>query len=219
MFLALAKGGAVIVDLQDGQRYSRESLNADPLALVKLALRIQAAHKYSRRLSRRVGEQWSQVRARYRSGDPLARGGRGRRKPYWVSLSADEKRWELNEHADTVRRIVVLLQMHGATQAAQQLNAHGIRTSTGTRWSKNSVLRIAHDPAICGALALGRRAHADAHAALRRWEVSHRLGPPPEVPPKVETISGYWPQAVTKEVFDRLQWSLKQRWHEPASKG
>ena len=219
VFLALAKAGAVIVDLEDGQRYSRETLNADPLALVKLALRIQAAHDYSRRLSRRVGEHWSQARARYRSGDTLARGGKGGRKPYWVSLSADEKRWELNEHADTVRRIVDLLQMNGATQAAQQLNALGICTSTGARWSKNSVLRIAHDPAICGALVLGRRAHADAHAAMRRWEVSPRLGPPPEVPPKVETVSGYWPPAVTEEVFDRLQRSLKQRWYEPASKG
>ena len=93
MFLALAKAWVVIVDLLDGQRYSRETLNADPLALVKLALSIQAAHNYSRRLSRHVGEQLSQARARYRSGDPLARGGRGSRKPYWVILSADEKRW------------------------------------------------------------------------------------------------------------------------------
>jgi hypothetical protein len=183
------------------------------------ALRADAAHDYSRRLSRRVGEHWSQARARDWSGDPLARGGRGGRKPYWVSLSADEKRWELNEHADTVRRIVDLLQIHGATQAAQQLNALGICTSTGARWSKNSVLRIAHDPAICGALALGRRAHADALAALRRWQASPRLGPPPEAPPKVQTISGYWPPMVAEEDFDRLHRLLKQRQQDPASKG
>jgi len=178
--------------------------------VVKLALRIQAAHDYSRRLSRRVGEHWSQARARYRSGDPLARGGRGGRKPFWVSLNADEKRWELNQHADNVRRIVDLLQMNDATQAAQQLNALGICTSTGSRWSKKSVLRIAHDPAICGALVLGRRAHANTHDELRRWEVSPRLGPPPEAPPKVETISVYWPPVVAEEDFARLHRLLKQ---------
>ena len=219
VFLALAKAGAVIVDLEDGQRYSRDTLNADPLALVKLALRIQAAHDYSRRLSRRVGEHWCQARVRYRAGDPLARGGRGGRKPYWVSLSGDGQRWELNDNAAIVENIVNLLLVQGATQTAQQLNGLGVRTSTGAMWSSSAVLRIAHDPALCGKLALGRRAHAEALAALRRWEASPRSDPPPASPPEVETIAGYWPPIITVEAFDRLQRLLKNRVLDPGSKG
>ncbi len=219
VFLALARAGAVIVDLEDGQRYSRETLNADPLALVKLALRIQAAHDYSRRLSRRVGEHWNQARVRYRAGDPLARGGRGGRKPYWVSLSADGQRWELNDNAATVQKILDLLQVQGATQTAQHLNGLGVKAPTGARWSSSSILRVAHDPALCGALALGRRANAEALAALRRWEASPRSGPPPATPPGVETVPGYWPPVMTVEGFDRLQRLLKHRAQDPAAKG
>ena len=218
VFLRLAHSGAVIVDLEDGQQYSRQTLNADPLALVKLALKIQAAHDYSRRLSRRIGQHWDQARERYRNGDPLARGGQGGRRPYWVALSPDGDRWELNGEAATVKLLFELLASMGTKRAAQTLNARGLRTATGLAWTASSVGRVAHDPAACGDLALGRRAHDDALAELRRWQ-RNPVGAPPPPPPPVEVVPDFWPPAVNRDVYEGVQRLVKARQRDPAAKG
>ncbi|MFM7550016.1 MAG: recombinase family protein [Cyanobacteriota bacterium] len=217
VFLALVQAGAVLVDLEDGQLYSRQTLNTDQLALIKLALKVGAAHDYSKRLSRRIGRHWEQVRDRYRQGDPLARGGNGGRRPFWVQLSADRQRWELNQSAETVRFIFELAQSRGVTSIAKALNAKGLPTATGNRWTASSVRRVLYDPAACGDQALGRRARANALAELRRWERNPK-GTPPVIPPEVEVIADFWPPVVSQEMFERTQRLLLERQFNAAAK-
>lgn len=210
-FIALARAGVRIIDLEDGQEYSRQTLNRDSLALVKLALKVQAAHDYSARLSRRISAHWEQGRERGRRGQVVR--GAGGLRPFWLELDADGC-WALNDHATTVRTAFDLAETIGCNRIATELNRRGMLTSTGKKWWASSVADLLHNPATHGALVFGQKAHDAGKAKLKRWEADAiRQGPrgePPSVPP-VEVIADYFPAVVERATFDLVQRRAQER--------
>lgn len=220
IFLGLCKhAGVVIVDLEDGQEYSRESLNRDAMALVKLSLKCQAAHDYSKRLARRVTSSWDQLREEFRNGSAVGRGPAGGKHPYWLTLNPSTRQWELNQHADDVRLIFNDLQHQGLALVARTLNAKGSISPGGQRWAHHSVRKVATDPAAAGHLRLGIYAQMQAKAAHSRWEKARTRAAAagarfnelePEVPP-IELIRDHYPAVVSQAVFDRVAAALDRR--------
>lgn len=199
-FLALVRAGVAVVDLEDGQTYSRDSLNTDPLALVKLALKVQAAHDYSRRLSRRVSAHWDQARERAKKGQVMR--GRGGTLPFWLESNASGG-WQLIEdRVEAVLLVFRLAQEQGAATIAQELNRRGLPGPSGGRWRNTSVSLVLKSPAAWGARVLNHRAMERARARRKRWE-EDRSGPPPPLP-EIETVEGYFPPVVSREEFERV---------------
>lgn len=230
VFLELARSGCRIIDLEDGQEYSSATLNRDALAMVKLALKIQAANEYSKRLSRRLSAHWDQTLDGFRDGTKAFRGGKeskGGRAPFWLQVNADRTGWEFNERADTVRLMLKLLRKDGLAIVAQKLNEQGHTTKQGKPWSGSSVRRVANDPAICGTLRIGLRKQLDAREALHRWREAKRKAddygqqfnePEPPAPPEVELIEGFYPALISVEEFHALQGKLEERRHSAAAR-
>lgn len=231
VFLELARSGCRIVDLEDGQEYSSATLNRDALAMVKLALKIQAANEYSKRLSRRLSAHWDQTLDGFRDGTKAFRGGKeskGGRAPFWLQINADRTGWEFNERADTVRLMLKLLRKDGLAIVAQKLNEQGHTTRQGKPWSSSSVRRVANDPAICGTLRIGLRKQLDAREALHRWQQAKRQAdgygqqfnePEPPAPPEVELIENFFPELISAQEFHALQGKLEERRHSATARG
>lgn len=63
VLLGLVRAGVTIVSLEDGQEFSRAAIREDGTKLVMLALKAEAAHQYSKRLSKRITAAWKQSAA------------------------------------------------------------------------------------------------------------------------------------------------------------
>ena len=59
----MVRAGVTIVSLEDGQEFSRAAIREDGTKLVMLALKAEAAHQYSKRLSKRITAAWKQSAA------------------------------------------------------------------------------------------------------------------------------------------------------------
>lgn len=210
--------GVTVVVLEDGQTYSRASLTADPMALLKLAMQIQAAHQYSARLSRRLSTHWTQVRTAQDSGKKIVR-GRGGMRPFWLDADQATDEWRLNDKAPAVSRLFELLLSEGLLSAADRLNAEGHPTPKGKPWDASAVRRVATDPSAKGDLVRFQTAHAQTTRAHRRWQEAkaeaEKLGKPfdldePEIR-QLETVEGYYPAAVNQELWQQVQQAMANR--------
>ena len=222
---ALVDAGVQIVDLEDQRVYDRESLQGD--ALLTLVIKARTAHEYSQRLARRVTTHWDQVRDGLRDGTTVARGARGGRHPFWLTLNPTTRQWELNDRADDVRLIFSQLRDRGLTLVAQDLNARGSLSPGGKAWAHYSIRKVATDPAAWGALRLGVYAHEQGRAAHHRWQkardeakqLGRRFTDPEPVIPPVELIPGHYPAVVDQELFDRAAAALNRRGQDKGASG
>jgi DNA invertase Pin-like site-specific DNA recombinase len=227
VFLGLVKrSGVTIIDLEDGQEYSRATLNQDAMALVKLALKCQASHDFSRRLSRRLSDHWQRVRDGIRSGAKVYRGDGGRH-PFWLDLSPDRSAWILNEHADAVAAAFNLMRANGLLAVATLLNQQGYTGPKGKPWTSHSVRRLVTDPAVMGDLVMHQTAAAHSERAHRRWqqdkaaasEQQRHFTQPEPLLIHTETISGFYPPVVSAEVWHQTQQLMTRRKTAPEARG
>ena len=197
---ALVRAGVAVVDLEAGDTYDRESLRSNQL--VMLVLRAQAAHDYSRRLSRRIGASWNQALERARAGEVMrGRDGRGGRHPHWIALD-DRGQWKLNNHSRTIQLIF-------------KLADRGITTTRGKRWSASRITALLHDRAARGDLVLEKKAREKAIAARRERKKAWPVTPLPEL----EVIEDYYPAAVHRSNFERIQRVVQRRAEDNSVKG
>jgi DNA invertase Pin-like site-specific DNA recombinase len=208
---ALVRSGVAIVDLEAQDVYDRESLRKNKL--VMLVLRCQAAHDYSSRLGRRLDVHWEQARERARAGKVMR--GRGGRHPFWLEVDEDN-RWLLNDHTKTVQLVFKLAEEMGTARLAKELNERGVRHPTGKRWLASCVGNLLHDQAVVGDLVLGKRARRDAIAVRRVQKPDQKqvLQPLPEL----EVIDGYFPAAVDRPSYERIQRLMTRRGGDNKSK-
>lgn len=212
--------GVTIVTLEDGQEYSRSTLASDPMALMKLAMLCQAAHEYSKRLSRRLSTHWAQVRTAQDSGKKVVR-GRGGMKPFWLDADKATDEWRLNDKAPAVARLFELLLSEGLMATADRLNADGHPTPKGKPWDTSAVRRVASDPSAKGDLVRFQTAHGQSVRAHRRWlkakAKAAELGQPfDEDEPAIrqtETVEGYYPAVVTPQLWQQVQQAMANRDH------
>ena len=176
----LLGSGVQVMTLEDGATYSRETLRNDPTKLILLVLKVQAAHEYSARLSKRMQASWQQIR------DRAAKGGNrsGARRPFWIDYNASTDTFALNEQAEVIRRLYDLIEAgNGISMLCRQLNAEGFTTSTGKPWNPGSLRYIIRSPMAYGTATFLRRSqepvlvpnYYPAVITQERFEAAHRL--------------------------------------------
>ena len=151
VLLGLVRAGVTIVSLEDGQEFSRAAIREDGTKLVMLALRAEAAHQYSKRLSKRIKAAWKQ------SAEDLAQSKLKRIgvfMPPWCKF--DNDRVVLDpERAAIVRKVFEFALSDGAQIVASRLNEEGVPGLTDSRpWTRSKVRRLLKDPRVWGAVRL-----------------------------------------------------------------
>ena len=122
LFRLINQGQVTIVTLADGSFYNAEVCNSGQIELIKLLLYVQAAHDYSKRLSRRQSDNWVGVREEMEQGIIKRK---KQQAPSWVTWDKKSDQWVFNEKAAVVRRACELLRLHGYSRTAKILNDEG----------------------------------------------------------------------------------------------
>lgn len=152
----LVGSGVRIVTLEDGAEYSRETLRTDPTRLIVLVVKIQAAYEYSARLAMRMKDRWEADRAKLEA-KVMARPNLF--CPGWCEWT-DQGYVVIPEKAALVRKVFELLRYQGCSATSRDLNAQGLLTPSGNRWTNGSVRTLAMlTDGVYGAIRLRNRKH------------------------------------------------------------
>ncbi|WP_422475408.1 recombinase family protein [Endozoicomonas sp. ALB032] len=123
-----------ILTLEDGIRYSKQSLNKDPSQLYILVGKIQMAGNYSDNLSRRIGASWDRRQVIAKAGGAIKV-----KTPFYLDTENN-----LNEKAPVMRRMIDLyLEGHGDRRIAATIKDEfdiAFRESTIKRGFQNKAL-------------------------------------------------------------------------------
>lgn len=178
----ILNAGITIAVMGKGRDISRKTVKGNPMELHELLFWLSGSHEFSAKLSRRLEDVHAADRQRIRNGEPL----RPSSAPAWLSL--DDGRWQLNDYAQVIRRILAMaVDGIGCHQIAVTLNREGI-PSPGQRrreqwatsamrrsresykpvmWSSASVRQVIVSPAVTGARQIVTPGHKE---RLREWQ-------------------------------------------------
>lgn len=180
--------GVNVYDQDDNALLSRESLN-DPLALIRMILRMERAHKESARKSQFSSDNWKRKR------DAIGMKKLTRTVPYWVELNHDRTAFNvIPDRVAVVRRIFDLcIAGVGIASIARKLNAEGLKTGNNCkRVGASSVQKILRNRAVLG-------------------EFTPMSGRGKNRKPSGETQPDYYPRVIDEATFLRAQTALKTR--------
>jgi DNA invertase Pin-like site-specific DNA recombinase len=177
-----------IFDQDDSVLITKDSLN-DPLALIRLILRMERAHKESKRKSQFSKDNWN--RKRNNLGEKKMTAA----CPYWLDAVRDGKlAFRPNANASTVVQIFRwCVDGLGVTAIAARLNAQGLRTGQRvSRAGASSVQKILRNRAVTG-------------------EFTPHTGKGKERKPCGETVKDYYPRIIDDGLFAQAQLALNSR--------
>ena len=195
----IVDAGITVATLSDGQEYTAERLDSDPMALILALMVAWRAHEESATKGRRVGAAWAEKRRKVRAGEAERLTLRG---PSW--LIPDGGGWRVDEpKADVVRRMYALtLAGWGEHRIAEALNLERVPVlGRGKLWHRSTVAKMLRNRAVIGELVPGRITHAD---GKRRRELE-------------EPIPGAFPAIISEEDWLAVR-SMKDG-HAPAVRG
>jgi DNA invertase Pin-like site-specific DNA recombinase len=144
--ISLLNTGLTLVTLQDTRVHTRAAYTENVMHLMASLMAMQAAYDYSDKISKRVGEEWSNRAKRARQGRVKIS-----KPPFWI----DQKTQELNARADDAR-LIFRLAKDGIGQGSitQHLNESGIPSSKGGTWGKSMVQDVIKSKAAYGSLVI-----------------------------------------------------------------
>ena len=206
VLLNLVRSGVCLVSLEDGQEYSRATLREDGTKLVMLALKAQAAHDYSKRLSRRIISSWDMAYAELEAGR-LPRGNVF--VPPWCKRDGDGIRL-IPEKVALVRQVFDLCLDHGHTVIAGQLNLTKTPTLNGRpSWTRAGVKALLEDVRVIGTVRINNQSNLSEKKKERRGERSLNERFFPDVLPLV----------IDQEQWDRTVAAIASRNTPKAQRG
>ena len=201
LFMAIINAGITIATLgEDRQVYSRDTLNGDWTKLIIGLAVMSRGHEESQTKSERV-------RAANKRKREMARERKGQITsvtPAWIDAEktgSNSYSFTLNRHAPTVKAIYEMAARGmGATAIARRLNADGVPAFKSRDGWYQSIIK----------------------ALLRRHDVigtfqPHRMQDGKRVPDG-DPIEGYFPAAIDKELFLRIQ-TMRNNLGRPGRKG
>jgi DNA invertase Pin-like site-specific DNA recombinase len=187
LFLEILNAGITIVTLTDGRRFEPES--TDPLDLMIAIMVMARANEESATKSFRIRQAWSKKRDRAGTEKLSAL------CPSWLRKSGNAFE-VLEERADIVRHIFHRCTAlgEGAFKITHHLNAERVPTFSDRTdiWSISTVKKILASCSVYGDF------------------TPHTKTDGKRVPTDV-TVQGYFPQIVTRDIFDMAQHQIGQR--------
>jgi DNA invertase Pin-like site-specific DNA recombinase len=177
-----------IYDQDDNVLITKESLN-DPLSLIRLILRMERAHKESKRKAQFSSDNWSRKRK------AIGEKKMTKTVPYWLQLRPDRTSFVVNEErAEMVREIFRwCVDGVGIATIAARLNDAGRKTGQQCKQvGSSSVQKILRNRAVLG-------------------EFTPISGRGKERKPSGETVKDYYPRIVDDGLWAQAQLALNGR--------
>jgi DNA invertase Pin-like site-specific DNA recombinase len=177
-----------IYDQDDNVLITKESLN-DPLSLIRLILRMERAHKESKRKAQFSTDNWSRKRK------TLGEKKMTKMVPYWLQLRPDRSSFAvIEERAEMVREIFRwCVDGVGIATIAARLNAAGRKTGHQCKQvGSSSVQKILRNRAVLG-------------------EFTPMSGRGKERKPSGDTVKDYYPPIVDEGLWTQAQLALNGR--------
>lgn len=197
--LTLMRAGIVIATMMDGEIYDLESINASLEKRLKLQLRLDAAHEYSKKLRERVSSSWEGRREKIRAGQGVATNACAG----W--LRADNGKFcEIPEHVAVMRQIISWRHLRLGRRAIATMLNGPIPASLKPFYPDHK--RV---PNFRG----GDGWHPSTIAALVRNIALVGLYQPRKADgtPIGEPVEGHYPRIISDEDFWRAQWGPDNR--------
>ncbi|MGO9022359.1 MAG: recombinase family protein [Syntrophobacteraceae bacterium] len=192
LFTEIIQGGMTIVTAIDGQEYTEDSINANPMQLMLSLVSMTTAHDESSKKSKRLGKAWEGKRERALSGERKLTG----RAPEWLSLTEDKKRFEIIPERAKVIEQIFQMKLAGVGKAAttrtlnkQQEWIPG-RKGNERGWRPSYIQKILLNRSVIGECQPHKLAVVDGKKV--------RI-------PVGDAISGYYPRVVSDELFYGVQ--------------
>ncbi|MEB3043107.1 recombinase family protein [Rhizobium mulingense] len=183
----IAREGITIVTLNDQKAYTYETLRQNPFDLMMAVMMFMRANEESEVKARRLKEAWSIKREKALGvGKPLTK-----LCPGWLSLKPDRSGFDvIPERAEVVRRVFNLtLDGVGQHSIAERLNRENVPVfGRGKMWQRSYINKMLADPAVIGRFT--------PHTTERRDGKKVRT--------PTETVEGYFPVIIEREVFDKV---------------
>jgi DNA invertase Pin-like site-specific DNA recombinase len=182
-FLDLLDAGIVIHTILDNQTYTQERVDDDQTALIISIIKMQAAHEYSKKLSKRIAEKWQARREAMRAGKGTATNA----CPRWLQAIGGEF-FEIEGRVSTIKRVIAMRHLRlGRHAIATELNRDLTKHPTfygGDGWHPATVAALVKNKALIG-IYQPRKADGTLDG--------------PE-------IKGFYPRLISDEDFWRAQW-------------
>jgi DNA invertase Pin-like site-specific DNA recombinase/uncharacterized coiled-coil protein SlyX len=188
LLLGIIRSGIEVVTLCDGRRFSKETINSDPMALMLSVMVFFRAHEESATKSRRVGAAWKTKRENAHEKKLTAK------CPAWLTLTPDKKSFTVDP-----KRAAIVCEIFRRTIAGEgkrsiaksffqdQLEVWG----RGTRWHDSYVQKILHNRAVIGEF--------QPHKMVKGKRQ-----------PTGDPIPGYFPAIVDVHTFNKTQSRLRR---------
>ncbi len=183
-----------MVTLNDGREYTHDSLRRNPIDLLVAVMMFMRANEESEVKARRLREAWTSKRAKAStSKKPLSA-----LCPGWLRLNTDRSGFEvLQDRAEIVRHIFSLtLEGVGQDSIARKLNESDVPVfGRGKMWQRSYVNKMLADHAVIGSFTPHRAERVN--------------GKKVRIP--TDTIEGYFPAVVERDVFERVASMISAR--------
>lgn len=191
LFWGLINSGIVVVTVSDEQRYSRESLSAEPWAVYAIVSELIRGNRESAVKGERVARAYEQKRRDARNGKLFTR-----MLPPWLRWNEDTAKIEAVPSRANIVRTVYEMTAQGRSpqRIAQTLNEQGITPwgRAGRKaafWYQSYVRKLLSTSAVVGTY-VPRKVTKDGVGRKRRTP----LGP----------IEGYYPAVVDQDLFEQV---------------
>ncbi|NLS01997.1 recombinase family protein [Rhizobium sp. P32RR-XVIII] len=181
----IAREGVTVVTLNDGREYTYDSLRRNPIDLMVAVMMFMRANEESEVKARRLREAWGAKRkaAAIRPLSALS--------PGWLRLRDDRSGFDvIPERAEIVRRVFdMTLAGKGQHGIAETLNREGVPVfGRGKHWQRSYIKKMLADPSVVGNFTPHRVDRVDGK----------------KVRTPTETVEGYFPAVIDREIFDRV---------------
>ncbi|WP_157163620.1 recombinase family protein [Mesorhizobium australicum] len=181
----IVDAGVNVVTLSDGRTYTQETLNQDTMMLFASIMYFARANEESATKARRLRDAWGNKR-KNAAIKPLSA-----LCPGWMRLRDDRTGFDLiPERADVVRRVFdMTLAGKGQHTIAETFNKEGVPVfGRGSHWHRTYIKKMLSDASTIGAFT----PHRVETVGAKRQRIP------------TETVEGYFPAVVDREVFERV---------------
>jgi len=142
------------VTLSDGQEYSADRLDNDPMALMIALMVSWRANEESKTKGRRVAAAWAEKRRKVTAGEAVKLTSKAPAWLYW-----NPEGWAIDPaKGEIVRRVFSLtLAGYGEHRIAQTFNQERVPVmGRGKMWHRSAIAKLLRNPATIGTLTPGR---------------------------------------------------------------
>lgn len=154
LFLQIINAGITVVTLVDDKTYNKAVIDKDPTSLLISLIYFIRSNDESKMKQARITDAWRRQRF-----ENIKKGKKDRHNlPSWLTLKNDSFA-VLPEKVKTARRVfeLFLKEKLGVNLTAKRLNAEGIPTLTGRKWTACTVKFVLRNRALIGEYHVGER--------------------------------------------------------------